>query len=180
MAGRDRRTSRSVLPLQKPAFADRPLPNFLAWRASKVARLGLIGATLAVVAGGCVRRELTIESDPPGALVFLNDQEVGRTPVTRSFTFYGTYDVVLRLEGYETLRTQKLVLAPWWQWVPLDLFAELLPLTDRQTARFVLKPEAPPGSESPQAMLDRAEELRKLLPATQPATRPADGSAGVR
>ena len=143
--------------------------------------MALLGATfrtlwfsvVAVAAStGCVRRELTIESDPPGALVFLNDQEIGRTPVTRSFTFYGTYDVVLRLEGYDTLRAKKLVLAPWWQWVPIDFAAEFFPLTDRQTARFVLQRSVEPGFDPPETLLERAAELRSQLPATRPATQP--------
>ena len=29
---------------------------------------------------GCVQRKLTVRTDPPGALVFLNDQEIGRSP----------------------------------------------------------------------------------------------------
>lgn len=135
--------------------------------------LALSLLTLAA-ATGCVRRELTIESEPPGALVFLNDQEIGRTPVTRPFVFYGTYDVVLRLEGYETLRAKKLVLAPWWQWVPIDFAAEFFPLTDKQTARFVLQPAVEPGFEPPENLLERAAELRSQLPSTQPvAPQPA-------
>ncbi len=51
---------------------------------------------------GCVQRQLTVTTDPPGTLVHLNGQEFGRTPVTRDFTWYGTYDVELRKEGYET------------------------------------------------------------------------------
>ena len=47
---------------------------------------------------GCVQRMIKITSDPPGALVRLNDEEVGRTPVTVPFTFYGVYDVRLHRE----------------------------------------------------------------------------------
>ena len=31
---------------------------------------------------GCVQRTITVNSDPQGALVYLNDIEIGRTPVT--------------------------------------------------------------------------------------------------
>src|SRR5262245_38992736 len=64
-------------------------------------RIGLILS--AVLLAGCVRRTMTIESDPPGALVYMNNQEVGRTPVTREFIWYGFYDVQLRRDGYKTL-----------------------------------------------------------------------------
>ncbi len=48
---------------------------------------------------GCVERLITVKSTPAGALVYLNDEEVGRTPVTVPFKFYGTYDVRLEHEG---------------------------------------------------------------------------------
>ena len=97
-----------------------------------------------VLATGCgVHRTLTITSEPPGALVYLNGLEVGRTPVQRDFVWYGTYDVQLRKDGFETLKTRGKVIAPWWQWVPIDLFAELMPfhLHDRQSMHFTLEPQ---------------------------------------
>jgi len=130
--------------------------------------------------GGCVQRQLTVTTDPPGALVHLNDQEFGRTPVTRDFTWYGTYDVQLRREGYETRKTRGKIIAPWWQWVPFDLVAELLPLTDRRQLHYKLKP-ATQQTIDPQRMLDRAEALRGQLqstkntrsPTTAPTAKPA-------
>ena len=77
--------------------------------------------------GGCVKRTLLIESDPPGALVYLNDEEVGRTPVTVPFTWYGTYDVRLEMEGYRTLHAEQELEQPWWESPGPDLFAEMLP-----------------------------------------------------
>jgi len=42
------------------------------------------------------------------------------------FTWYGRYDVEIRKDGYDTLKTPQMVKAPWWGWVPFDLFAELV------------------------------------------------------
>src|SRR4051794_12716028 len=42
---------------------------------------------------GCVERKLTVVSQPDGALVHLNNQEIGRTTVSRDFIYYGDYDV---------------------------------------------------------------------------------------
>ena len=39
-----------------------------------------------------------VQSDPPGALVYLNGEEVGRTPLAHDFLWYGNYDVELRSE----------------------------------------------------------------------------------
>lgn len=107
---------------------------------------------------------MTITSEPEGALVYLNDQEVGRTPVTRDFVWYGNYDVQLRKDGYEPLRTETMVMAPWWQWPPFDLVADLLPLplSDRRTLHYSMQ-ETTSEHESPEQILSRAQELREQL-----------------
>ena len=125
---------------------------------------------------------MTINSDPPGALVYLNDQEVGRTPLKRDFMWYGDYDVQVRKEGYETLKTHKRVFAPWYEWVPIDLVAEIMPFTatDNHDLFFTLKPQAEEAA-APGPLVQRAEELKDRLefsehtraPSTRPATRPA-------
>src|SRR5690242_17372660 len=91
-------------------------------------------------AGGCVERTLTVKTEPPGAVVSLNGVEVGRSPVQRDFTWYGVYDVALRKEGYEFKRTRGKVIAPWWQWPPIDFFAEFFPFSDHQTLHFTMQP----------------------------------------
>jgi hypothetical protein len=115
-----------------------------------------------IACGGCVRRSITIESDPPGALVYLNSQEVGRTPMTRDFTWYGRYDLQLRMEGYETLKTTANVRPPLWQIPPVDLVAELWPfgLHDRQRFTYELEP-LPAGPADPQAVFERAQQMRE-------------------
>lgn len=143
----------------------------------RVIRLGLISAAI-VLTAGCARvqRTISIDSDPPGALVYMNDQEIGRTPVTRDFLWYGKYDVELRKEGYETRKTSAKVIAPWWQWPPFDLMADLVPfrLKDKRNFSYVLQPEPPPPTTD--EMLGRAEQLRLQLQSSQytknPATRP--------
>ncbi len=109
--------------------------------------------------GGCVERRLQLESDPPGALVFLNGEEVGRTPMSVPFDWYGRYEVAVRKEGYETLKDRRWVAAPWWQWPPIDLAAELLPLrlVHRPTMRFDLEP----ATAGDAGLIDRALELRE-------------------
>lgn len=131
---------------------------------------------------GCVEQTMTIKSDPPGALVYLNDQEVGRTPLTRDFTWYGNYDVEVRKEGYQTLKTHQWVVAPKYLWVPLDLVMELQPATvkDHHDLFFKLDPESPTAAD-PGPLMSRAEELKgelessrvkKKTTTTMPATKP--------
>jgi len=127
----------------------------------------LLFPSLAAVplAGGCgVQRTLEVESSPPGALVYLNGEETGRTPMRKNFLWYGTYDVELRKEGYQTLAQPTKVWAPWWQWPPMDLLAELIPgpLEDRHVVRYTLRPLAA-GDTDPEQVLGRAVQMRGRL-----------------
>ena len=122
--------------------------------------------------GGCVERTITVNSTPPGALVFLNDQEVGRTPLTRDFLWYGNYDVTVRADGYETIKTNYNVQAPIYQIVPLDLAAELSPFHfhDEKFLNYNMIPLKP---VDPDQLLKNAREMKgELLPSEHPATRP--------
>jgi PEGA domain len=133
----------------------------------------MIPVLAAMMAGGCVERTMTFTTRPSGALVYLNRQEIGRTPVTRHFIWYGGYDLALRKDGYQTLKTTQYVKAPIYQIIPLDLFAAILPFhfTDAHTFSYTL---APLGPTHPQALLQRAQELKKQLrPSQRPATQPA-------
>jgi hypothetical protein len=140
-------------------------------------RLALIAGGILLL-GGCVERTMTIKSDPPGALVYLNDQEVGRTPITRDFVWYGDYQVEVRKEGYETLKTHKWVKAPGYLWVPFDFFVELSPfmVKDHHDMAFALKPQSAEAAE-PGPLMSRAEELKGKLESSEhtraPTTHPA-------
>jgi hypothetical protein len=113
---------------------------------------------------GCLERTVTVTSEPPGALVTLNGVEVGRTPTTTAFTYYGTYDVRLKRDGYEPVWEPRKAAAPIYEYPPLDLAAAAAPVNirTRLTWHFDLKPmEAAdtPGGE--QALIERARELRE-------------------
>lgn len=123
-------------------------------------------------AGGCVQRSISVDTQPSGALVYLNGDEAGRTPFQKDFTWYGTYDVVVRADGYETLRTRQKVIAPWWQWPPFDLVAELFPLKDQRSYSYTLTPAAD-GAIDVDAILARSGELKGKLQSSQvPTTQP--------
>lgn len=109
---------------------------------------------------GCVERYISITSEPSGAIVWLNDEEVGATPIRIAFTWYGDYEVVLRKDGYETLKTSHKADAPVYQWVGLDFVSEcLLPITfvDEHVWEFSLDQKVQPSSEE---LVLRAQSLR--------------------
>lgn len=123
----------------------------------------LVIASTCTLSLGCVERRLMITSEPPGALVYLNDQEVGRTPLEVPFTWYGTYDVRLEREGYQTLQTEQVAEQPWWERPGPDLFAEAIPDKRVEIAWHLEMSPAQPASETdPQRLLDFAKQLREL------------------
>ena len=73
---------------------------------------------------GCVERKLTINTEPQGAVVTLNDEEIGTSPVTVGFQWYGDYNVRVTKPGYETLKTHRELKAPLHDKFPLDFLAQ--------------------------------------------------------
>lgn len=145
---------------------------------------------------GCVDRRIFITSDPSGARVYLNDQDVGVTPLEVNFTWYGVYDVRVRKEGYEPLVTTREAKAPLYELPPFDLIALAIPGTKRTHIdwNFTLEP----AKTGPAALMERADELRAQVtaegaqnegsapsesttaPATEaPATAPAGAGSDV-
>ncbi len=103
--------------------------------------------------------------------MYLNDVEVGRTPVQTEFTFYGTYDVRLRLEGYEPVITSRKANAPVYDLPGIDLVTEAVPGTVESKIEwhFVLSPlaEQVEGADAEvlrQQLVERARELREQVP----------------
>ena len=118
----------------------------------------IVAVTLPLV--GCVRRTLTIETDPQGALVYLNDEEIGPSPVSADFTWYGDYDVVIRKEGYRTIHTHWNVKAPWYQIPPIDFFTDVLyprRIHDQRRLELKLEPWREPDQDE---LVERAREMR--------------------
>jgi len=140
--------------------------------------VGLI-VVLAVVAGGlsgCLERRMTITSEPPGASVTVNNVDVGRTPVTASFVYFGKYDVQLEHEGSEPLRVKAKASAPVYEYPPIDLVASMLPLTISTDVawHFKLEPEqsrVQSREALEKGLLDRAGTLRKQINPTDAAAR---------
>jgi hypothetical protein len=112
---------------------------------------------------GCVERKLTINTSPQGALVTLNDEEIGTSPVTVSFEWYGDYWVRIRKDGYENLDTHRELKAPLHDQFPFDFFAQILNpnrIVDSYEWTFPLKPKKQISREE---LLKSAERLRKQL-----------------
>ena len=138
------------------------------WRAPLALLLALV-----VLCGptGCVRRRLTIRSNPPGALVFIDDQEIGFTPVSTPYTYYGTRNIKLVRDGFETLTVKQNFKAPWYEVTPVDFVSENFwpgETRDERALDFQLVPQQIVPTER---LLERAQGLRNNV--QQGAVAPA-------
>ncbi len=126
-------------------------PSRLALAVALVAALGMTG---------CVRRRLTVRTQPPGAQVFVDDQEIGTTPCSSSFVYYGTRKVTLIKDGYRTETIYQKLNPPWYQIPPLDFVSENLLIRELRDERIV-DVQMVPQEIVPQArLLERASALR--------------------
>ena len=146
----------------------------------------LAALVLATANLGCVQRRMMIRSYPEGALVYLNGQEIGRTPISTDFTYYGDFEVKLVKDGYETETIIQPVPMPWYQIPPLDFVSEnIVPrkIHDRRELSYNLRPKI---KQTPEQIRAAAEQMRVAsrgqpvptpvpVPAAEPIPVPAPG-----
>jgi hypothetical protein len=149
-------------------------PSSLPARAAHCLLLALIVATC--LSTGCVRRRLTVRTQPAGAQVFVDDQEIGTTPCSSSFVYYGTRKITLIKDGYRTETLYQKINPPWYQIPPLDFVSENLLVRELRDER-VVDVQMVPQEIVPQArLLERANSLR-LGAATGQITLPPGADA---
>jgi hypothetical protein len=148
------------------------LPQF------RFASFGLVIALAVSAIAGCVERRMTIRSNPPGAMVYVDDYEIGTTPVSTSYIYYGTRKIRLVKDGYETLTIYQPMPHPWYEWPGIDFFSENLwphEIRDERSFMFQMVPTITVPTDT---LLDRAQQLRDAnrvfpgAPAAAPATSP--------
>ncbi len=128
-------------------------------RAGRKLLLLLLAAT-SVFSSGCMHRRLTIRSDPPGAAVFVDGEEIGFTPTSIDYTYYSTREITLQKAGYKTLTTPVKLSTPWYQVFPLEFVTDNFAFTkinDRREVSYALAPEQ---LEPRQDLENRANGLR--------------------
>ncbi|MCH7729332.1 MAG: PEGA domain-containing protein [Planctomycetes bacterium] len=149
----------------------------------KHAALALLPLLL-LVQVGCVNRRLTIRSNPPGAFVYVDNQPIGYTPVSTYFNYYGTREIRLEKDGFETLKVKQRFAPPWYQYPPFDLISENFwprETRDERVLEFQLK-----GRDmlAGRTLKDRADAMRAntrqgvSTPIFNPAAQPLPPPAG--
>lgn len=83
-------------------------------------------ALLLCVAAGCVDRRLWVRTEPEGARVRINGEDMGATPLHWRFHHYGTVLVEAELDGYVPIQKVVELRSPWYQKPVIDFFADIV------------------------------------------------------
>lgn len=147
---------------------------------------------------GCLERTLRIESDPPGARVFLDHDDVGVTPIEIPFSYGGVREfIILHEEGetkYKPIRVLQEVETVQYDVFPFDFLVEIspFPVEDVHVVSFKLEESGLYETASAdfegfkKALFRRADELRERsrrfstpeldvdVPESRPASQPSE------
>lgn len=124
-----------------------------------------------------------MRSNPPGALVYVDNQQIGTTPCGVDFTYYGTREIRLVKSGYETLSINQPIPTPWYQIPGIDFVSEnVIPwrIRDDRVVNFNLSPQRMVPAEE---LICRGQQLRAqagqpVVPASATFVPPSDPYTG--
>jgi len=122
--------------------------------------LPMIALVFCVVLTGCIRKRMTVRSNPPGAMAYIDKQPIGLTPVSTSFTYYGTRNFELVRDGYRPERFLRKIGLPWYAIPPLDFFSETLWPFEMRDERIIDVQLTPAPVVSTEALIEGGEQLR--------------------
>ena len=109
---------------------------------------------------GCVRRRMTVRTNPPGATVSVDNQVIGTTPAATNFVYYGSREFRIEKDGYRTETIVQKIHPPWYEFPGLDFISETLwpgEIRDERIIDVELVPkELAPANE----VVQRADSLR--------------------
>jgi len=107
-----------------------------------------------------MKRKILVRSYPEGALVVIDRQPIGHTPVAVPITYYGTREIQVEMDGFETQTVKHRFAAPWYQIPPLDFVTDNFwprEIRDDRVVDFQLTPST---NVDENFLRDRAEQLR--------------------
>lgn len=113
-----------------------------------------------MISSGCVRRRMTVRTNPPGATVSVDNQLIGTSPAATSFVYYGTRELRIEKDGYRTETIRRKIKPPWYQWPVLEFVSETLWPGEIRDERIIDVELVPQAIEPTGDVLGRAEMLR--------------------
>ena len=125
-------------------------------------RRAALASLAAVTVTGCqsVQRRMTIRSNPPGAMVLVDGREIGYAPASVDFTYYGTREITLVKDGYETTKSLQHFKMPWYQYPGVEFVSDnFLPVTvtNRHDITYNMRPKV---AHVPGDLRGRADAFR--------------------
>ena len=122
---------------------------------------------------GCVTRTITIKTNPSNALVYVDNELVGESPVEIPFTYYGTRKITIEKKDDDgkLIRERKIafekIKRPVYEMFPLDFFSENLwpfGIQDNHILNYDLVELKPLSrKEQQKRVIENAEELRQKV-----------------
>ena len=133
-------------------------------------------AALTLLAG-CVERRFVVETNVPGAQVYVNEVPVGPSPADARWDYAGKYQFRVVAQGFEPLERVERVRAKWYDYPPLDfVFETLWPfhIEDVRRYHFDLAPATQIRTDE---LLDSANNLRQQGQTLPPPKYPEEAKA---
>ncbi len=103
---------------------------------------------------------MTVRTNPPGAVVSVDNQVIGTSPAATSFVYYGTREFRIEKDGYRTETIRKRFNPPWYQFPGLDFVTETLWPGEIRDERIVDVELVPKILEPAESVVGRADSLR--------------------
>ena len=85
---------------------------------------GLTALLVCLAISGCVNRRLIVRTQPEGAFVTLDGTPIGTTPLAARYSYGGSRDIQIELDGYETIKQKVDLTDPFFLRPPLSFFTE--------------------------------------------------------
>ena len=133
----------------------------------------LILVTALFLFAGCVTRTIAIKTNPSNALVYVDDELIGESPVEIPFTYYGTRKITIEKKDadgkliYERKTVLEKIKTPVYEMFPLDFFSENLwpfGIQDNHILNYNLVELKPLSrKEQQKRVIENAEELRQKV-----------------
>jgi hypothetical protein len=129
---------------------------------------------------GCIRRTLSITSEPAGAQLIVNGEAAGTTPAKLIYHHHGVYRVELRKPGYRPVLDKLKLGAKLYERAPIDFAADVLwpgTIRDDRSVHYRLKKTPRFDLEETLAAAERAAAAaEQVIPKLYQAPRPKPGT----
>ncbi|QEL17898.1 PEGA domain-containing protein [Limnoglobus roseus] len=117
--------------------------------------------TLLAAGGGCVERRFVVQTNAPGAQVYVNNQAAGPSPADVRWDYTGVYEFRAVAQGYEPLVERIKIRPKWYEYPGLDFFFEAVYPFHIEDVRRISLELRPAELVRTDELLDAAERLRE-------------------